>query len=393
MAIVVASVALLARIETIRIFRGLVLLGAFVGWCWMAFLASAQKDAALDPTWTFTKVWLISFIGYNVIRSQRQWKFFLAFALCCFLLFPLRGAFINYFGGNSTFGRALWNRAYGNPNDLAGFGILFLGFAGALTVLSKSLYLRLAGLGAASLILTLILFTQSRGALVGIALAVSIGFWSKLRNPRVVGALAVMVMVGAMAAPASVWERLGGLANMSLQGGMRGVDEEGSAEQRYQIMQIAARMTAAYPAMGVGVGAYSVVHARLATEAKSEFHIAGGKRDAHNSFLRASAETGFPGLALFIVILLSAFMTVRTVRQRSDAVHAEAVRLLRLGLIAFVTAGLFGSYTYLTMLYLYITAMELSVTNAAPVMDIVSSTRRQRATFRARGAHHPQPRA
>ena len=372
-AMVAAVVLLIFQVDTLRIGRVLKIFGALVAWAWLCFLASATQSAAFDQTWALTKLWIVAFVAFNVVRTREQVRFFLAFAVGCFMFFPARGALVNWAGGYNISGRALWNFVYNNPNDLAGFALIFSSIALAMSIVTKSKLTRaLCWLSAGALVL-LIFFTQSRGTLLATGVVTLVIVGSRLRNPRVLLGAVAIIGVAAIAAPKGVWNRLGGLSNVSVQGQMQGVDEEGSAEQRFQLMRIAYRMAIDHPVLGVGAGAYPVVHMTYARAFSGEFPLAGGSRDAHNTFLRTAAELGFVGLALFLVESIGTSVVAfrRARRLRDD--DRQTLRMLSFGLVAFLLSGIFASLAYINVLHLHLVLMESFM--LLPMMPVAARTR------------------
>jgi O-antigen ligase len=356
---IVAALAFLGlRINELRIGKALIAFGLFATWAWVSYLTSPKQADAFEMTWALTKLWLVAFVAFNVIRTRAQIRFFSVFAVSCFMLFPLRGAFINYFGGYTVSGRALWNYTYNNPNDLAGFSLLFAAAALAIPFLVRSKLTRLVAVLSAGAMVLLIFFTQSRGTLLATGVVAAFIIVTRLRNPRIVVYTVAMIAVAAYFAPESVWNRLAGLSKVSVQGGMQGVDKEGSAEQRFQLMKVASRIAKDNAATGVGAGAYQLVHAEYARTMTSELPLAGGNKDAHNTYLRTAAELGLIGLVLFLaecaVGLLAAFRSSRGVRD----VERVALKPLNYGLIAYLLAGMFGSLAYINVFHLHIVMME-----------------------------------
>ena len=360
-AIVLALLALLLELPTLRLGRVLMISGSWVAWAWISYLNSDKQLVAFPQTWSLTKLWIVTFVAFNVLRTRAQIKFFLAFAVGCFMLFPLRGAFLNYFMGYSTQGRAAWNYAYSNPNDLAGFSLIFASIALACLALTRSRFARLLAVVSAGLLVLLVFLTQSRGGLLALGVIAAILIATRLRNPRVVLGTLVLVAIGAIFAPDNVWKRLGGLTKVSVESGMRGVDKEGSAEQRLQLMRIAFRVAKDHPITGVGAGTYQFVHAEYARELKSEFPIAGGKKDAHNTYLHNAAEMGFVGLFLFLLLVGNSVARGLTSAKRLSGDDAETVRILTYGLAAFLLAGIFGSLDYINVLHLHLLLLESSI--------------------------------
>lgn len=386
-AIVISLFALLFRMQSIRIGKVVAVMGAWVCWAWLSFLGSSRQDIALEQTWTLTKLWIVAFVAFNVIRTRAQLLFFLTFASACFVLFPLRGAFVNYFGGYDMFGRALWNYAYSNSNDLAAFALIFASIAAALMIFARNRLTKVVALAAAGLMVLLIFFTQSRGTLLATGLVgMTLGL-SRLRNPKVLLGILAVGAVSAYLAPAGVWSRLGGLSNLSVEGGMRGVDQEGSAEQRFQILKIAARISVEHPLLGTGAGTYQVNHALYARSTASESATAGGLKDAHNTYLSTAAELGFVGLGIFLALCLGAIWRTLRVTKRRQQRDADMLRMLTYGVVGFLLAGIFASLQYINVLHLHLVLMESAVLATASTVPAIGQLpippRRTRSMRRA----------
>jgi O-antigen ligase len=351
---IVASLLLVGvRATHLRWLSVLTLLSLFVGWCLLSALASAYRQVAMDQSIVLVKLLLVSIVAANVLTSVYRIRVFLGVVLGFFLLFPVRGAIQNYLFGYALFGRAIWNYAYANPNDLAAYAIVFSGFAGALSALASTRWVRVAGIGSIVVLQVLVLMTQSRAAILASAFTFMVLAILRLRNLKV-GVAILGVSAGVVAlAPAKVWTRIGGLKNVSIESGMRGVDEEGSAEQRFQLMKIAAMISRDYPILGVGPGAYAKKHAEYAMSGKAvDLRLSGGERDAHNTFLRVSAETGLLGLLLFCLAVGRSLARALRPGIAGRAPGNWAMLALGLSLMGYLIAGLFGSYPYINVLYL-----------------------------------------
>lgn len=85
-----------------------------------------------------------------------------------------------------------------------------------------------------------------------------------------------------------------------------------------------------------------------------------GNRDAHNMYVSLVAETGLPGLVLFVGMLGSVLLRSLRVEQNIRLVaplEAEQLRILRFGLIAYLIAAIFGSFHRVSFLYLYLAVL------------------------------------
>src|SRR5438552_3761607 len=141
--------ALLVQQEQIRFPAVLGWSVVFLGWCVLGYFRSPFPTEVWGNVILLGKLCLIMLVAANALRSTAQVRFFMIFFLACYALFPVRGAFVNYFSHYTLFGRALWNYTYDNPNDLAALTLLLLSVAAALLTTERAPWIRrcaLAGL-------------------------------------------------------------------------------------------------------------------------------------------------------------------------------------------------------------------------------------------------------
>jgi O-antigen ligase len=204
--------------------------------------------------------------------------------------------------------------------------------------------------------LTLIIFlTQSRGAFFGVmvfGLLSVAGQHKRLRALFGTGVIAALVLV---AAPSSVWDRLGGLSNLTSAETLRAADEEGSAQARYTIWNVALAISRDHPVTGVGIGAYNEVHYNYAQQT-SQWYAARGRKDTHSAYLNTLAETGIPGLFALVGFVLSfgvfLWRAGRRLRAHSPR-RAEQFKLLLAAWAAFWISAVFGSFQRIVLPYLF----------------------------------------
>jgi O-antigen ligase len=342
--------------------RGLRLPPGFL-WCILFFVWAGISTVSSDLTtpettqmlWTYGKVLLISILIASVLRDASQVSGFLVFWLACFAFWPVRGTLLNAAMGIGEFGRYAWNFSFRNPNDLAGMVLLMLGLTLAATKSGTSKHLRLVAMAGTGLLTLIIFLTQSRGAFLGVmvfGLLALTGRHRRLRSLLGTGAVAALVLV---AAPSSVWERIGGLKNVTSTSTLYEADDEGSAAARYSIWRVALNISRDHPVTGIGFGSYREAHFEYS--GLGGVHPAAvGRKDTHSAYLNALAETGYPGFIALLgfVISFGAFLwkAGRRLAPHSPR-RAEQFRYLLAAWVAFWVSAVFGSFHRIVFPYLF----------------------------------------
>lgn len=242
----------------------------------------------------------------------------------------------------------------GNPNDLAltinlilplSIG-LFLGGAGKAWM--RGLLLVSIGLSVIGVIAT-----YSRGGFLTLALIGALYIHALLRRPRERhwALLAVFLAFAALPfLPGDYVERLGTITNME-------ADATGSAQERWGDIQAALEYMLFHPVVGAGMG--------MDILALNEVRGPAWKM-VHNVYLQYGVDLGFPGLILFVMLLLGALRCARQAQQASAGMPglfhlAEAIRI---SLTAFAVAGFFHPVGYHFYFY-YFAGLALAVRSIA----------------------------
>ena len=355
--IVFALIGLLTMREPVRVPGLLKGLGVFLLWGIVGFALTRFPQAVYDRLDAMVKLWLIALVAANALRTRQQVRFFLVFWLACFALYPVRGAFFNfYIYHENLFGRAKWNYIFSNPNDLAAFCILQLSMALGLHALEAKGPVRLATRIGLAVVPFLILLTKSRGAFLGFAVFLLFALWGQRRRGRAVG-IAVVVAAGLIfVAPSNVLDRVFALRKIESTGTVAAADEEGSAEQRYEIWKVARLIIREHPIAGVGLGAYPREHELAAT--RPQFNpTAQGRRDTHSTYLNVTAETGYVGIIIFVATYLGAFVAIESTRRKLKKTRpqtAQTLYAMEIGAVGFFVAALFGSLAHVSFLVLHV---------------------------------------
>lgn len=365
---VAMSVALLTlplEPRSLRLPPFVVCLAALLGWALVGWSSTEYPTLVWASIVDFSKVCAVVFVAVNVLSTRARLRMFLLAYLAFFAFYPVRGALFNYFlYGGTMGGRAVWNYMYANPNDLAGMCLLFVALAAGVLVAERTRWIRLCALAGVIVLPFLIVLTQSRGAFVALLAFGAITLKDQWRRGRTVLLAVAAVAIVLVAAPDSVWQRIGTLKQVASRDDTAKVADEGSAEQRLEIWKVARAIIAEHPSTGVGLGAYSEAHYVYAQ--RPTFNpTARGKRDTHSTYLNILAELGIPGLVLFVLIVALPLVKAEQVRRQIKDTHparALQLRYMVLGMIGYLVAGIWGSYGALVPTYLYLSLVFVAAT-------------------------------
>ena len=355
--IAIGLLGVLMNARTLTFPPPFIFMSCFLAWCAIGATVSAWPSLVGQALVDYLKILLIFFVAINVAKSISQLAIFIGIWVLMFGLFPARGTYFNFLSGIGEFGRYGWNFSFANFNDLAAYAILTLALSAFLLAGQFPKWIRTAAFASTGGLALLIIITQSRGAFIGLVLAFTFMLVRSRSRAKLIrfGALAALGIV--LMAPGAVWERF---SRMKFLFDTSTIGEaDSSAEQRYVLLQIASTIAKDHLAAGVGLGAYSEAHGMYAEE-RPEWQMGRGNRDAHNMYVSLVAESGLPGLALFLGMLGSALLramrTEQALRVRFP-VEAEQLRILRFGLVAYLIAAIFGSFHRVSFLYLYLAVL------------------------------------
>ena len=181
-----------------------------------------------------------------------------------------------------------------------------------------------------------LLASYSRGAWLGAGAAAAVLLLGMLRPAgtraglRLALLAAALLFAGRSLLPPSVVARMRSITQDITVADMRGVvptSANFAVVERLAHWQAAAEMAAAHPWLGVGLGNYAAAYERYRLV---RWPLALGH--AHNFYLNLAAETGLPGLLIFVALLLAAAQQGwRTLRSASGWQRALALGILAAG--------------------------------------------------------------
>lgn len=207
---------------------------------------------------------------------------------------------------------------------------------------------RVAACAAAFVCVVALVYTLSRGAMMGLLVALAVGLVLRRVGPRVIAVAAVLVIAGALALPADVRDRLGSLASLA----SANVDDDSSLRGRLGENLAALEMWRDRPITGVGPGSFERNYLRYSTvigiDARPE------ERSAHNLYLESLAETGLLGTVPFLAVIAIALRRPWCARRRLPWEQALLAEGAFVAVVAFLVTAITLHATFTRTMWLVI---------------------------------------
>src|SRR5206468_6526411 len=101
---------------------------------------------------------------------------------------------------------------------------------------------------------------------------------------------------------------------------------------------------------------------------------------AHNNYVQVAAETGFPGLALYLALFGTALASAaRVMGQSAHDWRGATAGALQVSIVAYLTAGLFISRHDMVLAYMLVGWVAATASAAAVERQVDSISRREAA--------------
>jgi putative inorganic carbon (hco3(-)) transporter len=267
---------------------------------------------------------------------------------------------------------------FGNPNDLALNMVSFMPAAAIFALSGRHAgWRRLAAAAIVVLMGATIVFTKSRGGVLGLLAMLATLVWLGSRIRPSFGVIAVVAVLAASPfLPASFWTRMTSIVDSEQ-------DKQlftGSSEARRIVMLEGIEAFMQHPLTGVGAGQFKNYNP---PERQERW------RETHNVLIQAAAETGIAGLMIFTFLIYRALRSAVWARRllgraakragsrrlliRSDPdwmVLQEHSIALSAGLVGWLTCAMFASvaynWTFYYLLALIVATRELARRHVVP---------------------------
>ena len=223
-----------------------------------------------------------------------------------------------------------------NPNDLA-INIAIAFPLGMVFMLNSKGFKKAIWCIALLFMAVAIVLTYSRSGLLAFILSLAVCVWEygiKGKRYSLVATVAGTLLLGLGLALSSSHYRT--RVESIVAGNIEGSGDKGSLDARKALLKKSLYVAATHPLFGVGPGCFLLVDK--------------GWVVAHNSYTELAAESGFPGLILFLLTIAAAFKNVALVRKTPWYQEDPEVRLFTQALwaclVAYLMAACFASTEY-----------------------------------------------
>jgi putative inorganic carbon (hco3(-)) transporter len=229
-----------------------------------------------------------------------------------------------------TVGRDL-NSLLGDPNDLALVLLFPLSFSVALALPGNAAVNRLLGMTGLAGIIPAIVFTESRGGLLGVLAVLAAYGFRHVKSKLMVVVLAVLVAF-------ALYSAMGISSRISGGDLQQGLDE--SAQERLSAWMAAINMAVANPLTGVGIGNFAPSFFSYVED------FPGRDLTSHSTWFGVLGETAWAGLIVFVAMVGACFRSaLQSYRRLQGSVAPQIITRVAFALIAalagFCVAGSF----------------------------------------------------
>jgi len=193
-----------------------------------------------------------------------------------------------------------------------------------------------------SMVATLI--THSRGALLGLLVILPLLFLKSRAKLLILPLLIVAGLVGPSLMPSNWTEKMETI---------EAYEQDISANQRLTSWWVAYQLAKDSPILGGGFRTFTT---EIYLTYIPDYIYANQQQDAHSIYFQVLAEHGFPGLALFLGLMVSTFVSLRylvhVTRDRADQLWInDCAKMVEISLAGYAVSGAFLSMSYFDLFY------------------------------------------
>jgi putative inorganic carbon (hco3(-)) transporter len=297
---------------------------------------AAWRGGAYDTVINkFSKGVIVAILIYMVTTSVKEVRKLLAIQAATIALVTVASVFVH----DTIDGRlmGIQKGILENPNDLAINIAINFPLCVAFFFAAKKMVWKLFWAACLGFLMWGVIATYSRSGLLAMVVTVAICLWEfGIKGKRTVVLVSAvfigMIAVGVVIVTPNYLIRIESI----VRGDIEGSGDRGSLEARQQLLKDSLKLMVKHPIFGVGPGNFSSYTQTW--------------RVAHNTYSELGAETGVPGVFLFLLLLGFTLRKIRGVRKLPGYETSEDIRLwtsaLWAAMAAYIAGAVFASTEY-----------------------------------------------
>jgi probable O-glycosylation ligase (exosortase A-associated) len=318
---------------------------------WVVFVISTLGAFQPNDAWQqlnkVSKILLVTFVTMILFRDPTRIRYLL-------YVIALSIGFYGLKGGIWALGSGGGNMVLGPPDTFISgnteIGLAIIMVIPLLLLLSRDEPRRWAKLGLRATVIfsiVAVLFTYSRGAVLGLAIIMPLMFLKSRLRLLVLPLALVAALLGQSIAEAVFPERW-----MARMGTVQTYEKDRSANMRLNSWIVSYRLALDYPLFGAGFRPFSPA-VYLTYSPDEKWNTA---QDAHSIYFQVLAEHGFVGLGLYLAMIASTLLSLRSIMRRTRRRPAlkfyfDAAQMFEVSMLGFLTAGAFLSMSYFDLFF------------------------------------------
>lgn len=320
--------------------REIVVLLLFVVWMGITTSQAFYPDLAVPQYIKFIKIQTLTVMTLLLLTSRERVHQLVCVIALSLGFYGVKGGIFTILTGGSYRVQGPFGSFIGGNNEI---GLALIMTIPLLRYMQLQAQHKLVRLGLTAVILLTIVAiagTQSRGALLGLVLMGTI-FWFKSRHKLVVAVLLVVAATSTLDyMPQSWFDRMHSIQNY---------EEDKSAQGRIKAWRVA-----------INVANDRLTGGGFETFQPRVFAIYGeggrDQRDVHSIYFEALGEQGYPGLILFLALLVLTWLkcgaTIRLAKKSPELTWArDLAAMIQVSLVGYMTAGAFLGLAYFDLVY------------------------------------------
>jgi probable O-glycosylation ligase (exosortase A-associated) len=306
-------------------------------------------DNAFDSLMKISKILFMTVVAMSLLQDSYRMKWLLVVTGASFGFFGLKGGIFALATGSQ-------HHVLGPEGSfIAGNTEIGLALNMTLPILlflykhEERRWLRYGWLAMFVMSFPAILSTYSRGALLGLGVVLPMLFLKAKQKLVVIVLLAVSIPTAMAILPEKWYSRMETIQTY---------EQDGSAQGRLRAWQLAMQIANDRPLTGGGFRTFSKeLYAYYGWATSAAF-------DAHSIYFQVLAEHGYPGLLLFLGLIVATMVSLRMLihtrpRDPANAWIPECARMLEASMAGYLICGAFLSLSYFDLLYTLVAATAI----------------------------------